>query len=348
MMIVPLLFLCLRQFDLEVCMPRLSRFAVLRRFAALLVFALAGQPAQSAAQAYPVKPIRLIIPFGAGGITDVAGRLVGQYLGEELKQSVIIENRPGAGGSIAAQALAQAQPDGYTLLLGTVGTQVVNKMLYRKLNYDPAAFTTVSLVSNSPYVLAVAGIPDVNDLQGLAQYARARPGQLNFGSAGNGSSPHLGIELFKLTTKTDIQHIPYKSGAEAVNAAISGQVQIVIDALPVIQPHAKVQRLKMLGLAANKRSAAAPDLSTSVEQGMPDFQIGSWNALVAPPGTPASYVETLVSALDRALKRPEVIARLGEMGIETLPTGTAAYRAHVDAETKKWSKVIEAAGTKLD
>lgn len=329
-------------------MSRFSYFPLLPRFATFLVAAFACLPFQVSAQAYPTKPIRLIIPFGAGGITDVAGRLVGQHLGEELKQPVVIENRPGAGGSIAAQVLAQAQPDGYTLLLGTVGTQVVNKMLYRKLNYDPATFTPISLVSNSPYVLAISGIPGVTDLQGLAQYAKTHPAQLNFGSAGNGSSPHLGIELFKLTTKTDILHIPYKSGAEAVNAALSGQVQIVIDALPVIQPHAKSRRLTMLGIAADKRSAAAPNLSTSVEQGLPGFQIGSWNALVAPAGTPEPQVNVLVEALERALKRPELVARLGEMGIETMATGPTAYQNHVRTETEKWSKVIEAAGTKLD
>lgn len=158
---------------------------------------VAGCAAGAAQPRYPDKPIRLIIPFGAGGITDVAGRLVGQYLGEALSQQIVIENRPGAGGAIAAQALSAAKPDGYTLLLGTVGTQVVNKMLYRKLGYDPAAMTPVSLVSNSPYVLAVNGVEGVDDLQSLVRYARDNPARLNFGSAGNGSSPHLGIELFK-------------------------------------------------------------------------------------------------------------------------------------------------------
>lgn len=319
---------------------------------ALLVSASPAHAQQAPAQpAYPSKPVRLVIPFGAGGITDVAGRLIGQHLGEELKQSVIIDNKAGAGGAIAAQAVAQAQPDGYTLLLGTVGTQVVNKMLYTKLNYDPAAFVPVSLVSNSPYVLAVNGIngiDGVNDLAGLVRYAKAHPGQLNFGSAGNGSSPHLALELFKLATKTDIVHVPFKSGAEAVNAVMGGQVQIVIDAIPVIQPQAKSGRLKMLAIAANHRNAAVPELSTSTEQGLPDFQIGSWNAIVAPAGTSPAQIEILNQALARALKRPAVIARLAELGIEPMTTGTPAYLAHVKSETAKWSKVIKAAGTRLD
>ena len=307
-----------------------------------------GVATAASAQAYPAKPIRLIIPFGAGGITDVAGRLVGRHLGEELQQQVVIDNRAGAGGAIAAQALAQAAPDGYTLLLGTVGTQVVNKMLYSKLAYDPAALVPVSLVSNSPYVLAVAGVPGVNDLQGLVAYAKAHPGALNFGSAGNGSSPHLGIELFKLASGTQIVHVPFKSGAEAVNAALSGQVQIVIDALPVILPHAKAGRLKLLAIADEQRSAAAPQLATSTEQKLSDFRIGSWNALVAPPGTPAAQVEVLNAALARALARPALVARLAEMGIVPLQTGVPAYLAHTQRETVKWSRVIQAAGTKLD
>ncbi|SCX46138.1 tripartite tricarboxylate transporter substrate binding protein [Variovorax sp. EL159] len=316
-------------------------------FAGALALLVSASPAH-AQQAYPAKPIRLVIPFGAGGITDVAGRLIGQHLGEELKQSVIIDNKAGAGGAIAAQAVAQAAPDGYTLLLGTVGTQVVNKMLYNKLNYDPASFTPVSLVSNSPYVLAINGIDGVSDLKGLIGYAKAHPGKLNFGSAGNGSSPHLAIELFKLATRTDIVHVPFKSGAEAVNAAMGGQVQIVIDAIPVIQPQARTGRLKMLAIAANHRNAAVPDVPTSAEQGLPDFQIGSWNAIVAPAGTPQAQVDVLNQALARALKRPAVVARLAELGIEPMVTGVPAYLAHVKSETAKWSKVVQAAGTKLD
>lgn len=298
--------------------------------------------------AYPNKPIRLVVPFGAGGITDVVGRLIGQQLGDELKQPVVIDNRAGAGGSIAAQAVAQAAPDGYTLLLATVGTQVVNKMIYSKLAYDPAAFAPISLVSNSPYMMAIGDIPGVTDLQGLVAYAHAHPGQLNFGSAGNGSSPHLGIELFKLSTRSFIVHIPFKSGAEAVNAALSGQVQIVIDAIPVIQPQVKAGRLKALAIADSRRNAAVPNLRTSAEQGVPGFQIGSWNAIVAPPGTPAAQVEVLSSALSRVLARPDVVSRLAELGIEPMPTGVAAYERHVRAETEKWSKVTRAAGTKLD
>lgn len=323
------------------------RRARLATFAVALVAPWLGAAAL-AQEAYPNKPLRLVIPFGAGGITDVVGRLIGQRLGEELKQTVLIDNKPGAGGAIAAQAVALAAPDGYTLLLGTVGTQVVNPMLYTKLAYDPAAFTPVSLVSNSPYMMAISAIPGVSDLASLARYAKAHPGQLNFGSAGNGSSPHLGIELFKLATQTSILHIPYKSGADAVNAALSDQVQIVIDAIPVVYPQVKAGRLKAIAIADEQRSAAAPELRTSVEQGVPAFQIGSWNCLVAPAQTPADRVAVLNAALTRVFARPDVLAKLLEMGIEPLPLGRAAYDAHVKAEKEKWTRVVKAAGTRLD
>ncbi len=325
-----------------------SRLRAFLPSACLGLATLVASSAPAGAETYPDKPIRLIVPFGAGGITDVAGRLIAQYLGEELKQQIVIENRPGAGGSIAAQVLTQSKPDGYTLLLGTVGTQVVNKMLYTKLSYDPAALTPVSLLSNSPFVLAIHGIDGVRDLNALAAYAKAHPNQLNAGSAGNGSSPHLGLELFKLITGAQITHIPFKSGVEAVNAAVGGQVQVVIDALPVIQPQDKAGRLTMLALAAPQRNAIAPDLRTSVEEGMPDFQVGSWNALIAPPATPQAQVDILNQALARAMAQPKLVARLAEMGIEPLPTGVAAYQTHVKAETDKWYKVIQAAGTRLD
>ncbi len=301
----------------------------------------------SAQEAYPVKVVRLVIPFGAGGITDVVGRLIGQRLGEELKASVVIENKPGAGGSIAAQSVVQAPPDGGTLLLGTVGTQVVNKMIYPKLQYDPAALAPVSLVSNSPYVMAIAGLPDVHDLAGLAAYARKNPDKLNFGSAGHGSAPHLGVELFKLLTKAKIVHVPFKSGAEAVNAALSGQVQIVFDAIPVIMPQVTGGRLEALALADKVRSRAAPEVRTSAEQGMPDFQMGSWNCIMVPLGTPKERISQLAAALERALARPEVVERLAAVGIKPLPTGVAAYEAHLKSETEKWSRVVDAANIRF-
>jgi tripartite-type tricarboxylate transporter receptor subunit TctC len=309
---------------------------------------LAARPAGAQA-AYPSRPIRLVIPFGAGGITDVVGRLLGQGLGQELGQTVVIDNRPGAGGSIAAQAVSGAAPDGHTLLLGTVGTQVVNRMLYRRLAYDPAAFAPVSLMTNAPYVMAVSGLPEVDSLAALADHARAHPDALNFGSAGNGSSPHLGIELFKLATGTSITHVPFRSGAEAVNAALSGQVQIVMDAIAVVEPHARSGgALRALAIADARRNPAMPDLRTSAEAGVPALRIGSWSALLAPGGTPSAVTDALAAALARVLARPGTVERFTALGLAGMPTGREAYATHVQEETVRWSEVIRVAGTQLD
>lgn len=329
-------------------MPILFHKTVLAGASALLISLCSTGHASSAAEAYPNKPIKLVIGFGAGGITDVSGRMVAQALSDELGQQVVIDNRPGAGGGIAAAAVAQAPADGYTLLLGTVGTQVVNKLIYKKLAYDPAAMTPISLVSNSPYVLATAANIKAKNLAELLANAKANPGKLNFGSAGNGSSPHLCLELLKLTSNVSVAHVPFKSGSEAVNSAIAGQVDIVCDAITVISPQAKAGRLNIVALTADKRSPEIPAVPTGVEQGLPGLQIGSWNALLGPAGLPVSHVELLNKALARALDKPSVRKRLAEMGIDMLPLGTAAYASHLKSESDKWTKVVNAAGTKLD
>lgn len=300
------------------------------------------------AQNYPSKPVKLVIPFGAGGITDVVGRMIGKSLGDAIGQTMVIENKPGAGGNIAAQYVAQSASDGYTLLLGTVGTQVVNRLIYPKLNYKPDTFEPVSLATNSPYVLAIGKIDGIDSIQSLIKYAKNNPGKLNFGSAGNGSSPHLGIELFKQLTQTEIVHVPFKSGAEAVNAALSGQVQIVIDAIPVIKPHAISGRLKILAIAAHKRNPAIADIPTSAEAGLPNFLIGSWNAIVAPSGTSAASLAILRDAMKKVLTDPAIVEKLAEVGIDPMPTGLDAYRQHLASETKRWTSVIQSAHTKVD
>lgn len=294
------------------------------------------------------KPTRIVVPFGAGGITDVVARLVGQGLSTKLGQTVIIENRPGAGGSIAAQVVASAEPDGNTLLLGTVGTQVVNRMIYPRLTYDPAALVPISLVSNSPYVLAVQQSLGIETLSALIAAAKEKPGKLNFGSAGHGSSPHLGIELFKLLTGTDIVHIPFRSGGDAVNSALSGEVQVVFDAIPVIMPQVTGGRLKALAIAQATRSGSAPDVPTTEEQGLKALQIGSWNALLAPVGTPQPRLDRLASALGEVLTDPAVRARFQTLGIDAMPPGAEAYRRHVEAETARWSQVVSAARIKVE
>ena len=311
-----------------------------------LAAAMTGGAAQAAA--YPERPIRLVVPFGAGGITDIVARQVGQGMGEALGQGVVVENRPGAGGVIAAQLAATAPADGYTIFMGTVGTQVVNPLIYRKLGYDADKFVPVGMVSGSPYLLAVrAGLPAATFGEFVA-YARANPAKLNFGSAGNASSPHLGLELLKLTANVDVMHVPFKSGSEAVNAAIGGQVDVVMDASPVIMPHAASGRLRALAVAADQRLPSAPDVPTAAEVGDPGLQISSWNAFFAPAGTPPAVLETLNAALQKTLASPELRQRLAAQGTQ-LYTGTPdEYRRFIAGEKAKWAEIVKRADIRMD
>ncbi len=313
---------------------------------ALAAAVAGGSGAQAAA--YPERPIRLVVPFGAGGITDIVARQVGQGMGEALGQGVVVENRPGAGGVIAAQLAATAPADGYTIFMGTVGTQVVNPLIYRKLGYDADKFVPVGMVSGSPYLLAVrAGLPAATFGEFVA-YARANPAKLNFGSAGNASSPHLGLELLKLTANVDVMHVPFKSGSEAVNAAIGGQVDVVMDASPVIMPHAASGRLRALAVAADQRLPSAPDVPTAAEVGDPGLQISSWNAFFAPAGTPPAVLETLNAALQKTLASPELRQRLAAQGTQ-LYTGTPdEYRRFIAGEKAKWAEIVKRADIRMD
>lgn len=310
----------------------------------LTVNALAAEP-------FPAKPIRLVVPFGAGGITDNIARLVGQEWSGALGQTVLIENRPGAGGLIAAQAAAKAAPDGYTVFMGTVGTQIVNPLIYPagKLPYSPdSQFTPLGMVSKSPFMLAVAASVPARDLKEFLAYARSHPERLDYGSAGSASAPHMSMELFKLLSGTKINHVPYKSGAEAVNAAIGGHVAAVIDAVPVVMPQVKAGKLRALAIANGTRSSAAPTVPTSQEAGLPSFETSSWNALYVPAGTPPAVVDKLATTLRTTLAHPGLRGRLAAQGSEALAGTQQEYAAMMAAEKKKWAAVVEAAKIKAE
>lgn len=318
---------------------------VMSKVAAL---ALAAGMGAGAHAAFPERPVRLVVPFGAGGITDIVARQVGKGMGDVLGQSIVIENRPGAGGMIAAQVAATAPADGYTIFMGTVGTQVVNPLIYSKLSYDADKFAPVGMVSGSPYVLAVrAGLPAASFSEFVA-YAKANPARLNFGSAGNASSPHLGLELLKLTAGLDIVHVPFKSGSEAVNAAIGEQVDVVMDASPVIMPHVASGKLRALAVAADKRLPSAPAVPASTEVGDAQLQISSWNAFFAPAGTPPEVLAALNAALQKTLASPELKERLAAQGTQ-LYTGTPQeYQHFIAGEKTKWTEIVKRANIKMD
>lgn len=318
---------------------------VLSKVAAL---ALAAGMGAGAHAAFPERPVRLVVPFGAGGITDIVARQVGKGMGDVLGQSIVIENRPGAGGMIAAQVAGTAPADGYTIFMGTVGTQVVNPLIYSKLSYDADKFAPVGMVSGSPYVLAVrAGLPAASFSEFVA-YAKANPARLNFGSAGNASSPHLGLELLKLTAGLDIVHVPFKSGSEAVNAAIGEQVDVVMDASPVIMPHVASGKLRALAVAADKRLPSAPAVPASTEVGDAQLQISSWNAFFAPAGTPPEVLAALNAALQKTLASPELKERLAAQGTQ-LYTGTPQeYQHFIAGEKTKWTEIVKRANIKMD
>jgi len=310
---------------------------------------LAACGATAAAQAYPERPVRLIVPFGAGGITDIVARQIGKELGDALGQNIVIENRPGAGGVIGAQIAAAAPADGYTMFMGTVGTQVVNPLIRAKLAYQPDRdFVPVGMVSSSPYLLAIRSGLQARDFGQFVAYAKQHPGNLNFGSAGNASSPHLGLELLKLTTGLQIMHVPFKSGSEAVNAAVGGQVDVVMDASPVIMPQVQAGRLRALVVAGDRALPSAPGVPTSTQAGAATLQISSWNAFYVPAGTPPAAVAALNAALQKALASKPLAERLAAQGTQLYQGTPAEYRQFIDAEKAKWSDIIRRADIRVE
>ncbi|MGO3843738.1 MAG: Bug family tripartite tricarboxylate transporter substrate binding protein [Alcaligenes pakistanensis] len=312
-------------------------------WAALMMMTGAAQ-----ATTFPAQPVRLIVPFGAGGITDLVARQLAQQLGKELEQTVIVENKAGAGGMIAAQAAQNAKADGYTVFMGTVGTQVVNPLILSKISYDPQAFVPIGMVTGSPYVLAVRSDLGAQSYAQLVNLARQEPGRLNFGSAGIGSAPHLGVELFKLIEQVDVRHIPFKSGGEAVSAVVGRHADMVMDAIPVIMPQVRAGKLHALVLADSQRSFAAPEVPSSAELGSPELRISSWNVLLAPPGTPQEVVVVLGEALQKTLAKPEFKTQLEQQGSQVYTGTQDEYQNFIAAERSKWQRIVQTAEISLE
>jgi tripartite-type tricarboxylate transporter receptor subunit TctC len=317
-----------------------------RRVLLLAVLAVAA-PAQ--AQSYPDKPIKLVVPFAPAGATDVLARIVGQKLSELEKQPVIVDNRAGAGGNIGSDAVAKAAPDGYTLLMGAVGTHAINVSLYKKMPYDPVKdFIPVVLVATVPNVLVVPASLPVNSVKELIAYGKANPGKLNFGSSGNGTSIHLSGELFKSMTGMDMQHVPYKGSGPATVDLLSGQVQMMFDNLPSAMPNIKSGKLKALAVTSAKRSPSLPDVPTIAEAGVPGYEAPSWFGILVPKGTPPEIVAKLNTDINKILAMPDTKKKFLEQGAEPAGGTPEQFAALINSEIPKWAKVVKASGAQID
>lgn len=297
----------------------------------------------AAAQSWPTKPIRLVVPFTPGGSSDILGRAIGQKLAESLGQPVIIDNVPGAGGSVGADKVAKAAPDGYTLLMGHIGTLAVNPAIYPKLPYDPVRdFAPVAWVANVPNVLVVHPKVPAQNLRELVTYAKGRPGRLNYGSGGNGSAAHLATEYLKMQTGTFIVHVPYRGAAPAVGDLVAGQTDLLFTGAPALISFIKSGQLRALAVSSKTRLPALPEVPTVAESGYPGFEADQWYGMVAPAGTPADIVNKLNTHINQALSSPELKARLMSEGAIAVPTTPEAYGALIRREIERWKPVVKA------
>jgi tripartite-type tricarboxylate transporter receptor subunit TctC len=316
---------------------------------ALAAAAAAAPLAAAAAQAYPNKPITVIVPFAAGGTTDILARVVGQALTKELGQTVIVDNRAGAGGNIGAALAAKSPADGYTLFMGTVGTHAINQSLYRKMPFDPIKdFAPLTRVAMVPNLLVANPAKPFKNVKELIAYARANPGRVNFGSSGSGSSIHLSGELFNSLAKVDMVHVPYKGSAPAVTDLVGGNIDIMFDNMPSAIQHVRSGRLRALAVTTAKRSPELPDVPTIAEAGVPGYEATSWFGMFAPASTPATIVTRLNGALVKVLADPEVKKKLAEQGAEAYSEKPDQFAAFIRTETAKWTKVVQASGARAD
>jgi tripartite-type tricarboxylate transporter receptor subunit TctC len=303
--------------------------------------------AAASAQGYPNKPIRLMVPFPPGGSTDIVARIVAQKLGAQLGQSLVIENRGGAGGTIGTAVVAKAAPDGYSLVVGTTSTHVVAPSVYQKLDYDPVKdFAPISLIAVTPYLLVVNPAVKAKTVKDLVELMKASPGKMNYASAGVGSTTHLAMEMLKSVSNTYALHIPYNGNGPAGTAVIAGQVEILFGSLPALLPHAKSGRVRALAVGTPKRSPSLPDVPTVAESGYPGFDASLWLAFMAPAGTPPALVERLQKEIVTAVNAKETSEALDKAGAEPLTSTPAELAAMIKDGVAKYAKVVKDAGVK--
>jgi tripartite-type tricarboxylate transporter receptor subunit TctC len=303
----------------------------------------------SFAQTWPAKPIKWIVPFAPGGTTDILARTIGEKLSVALGQPVIIENKPGAGGGVGADFTAKATPDGYTIMGGTISTHAINASLYKSLPYDPVKdFVPITLIARVPNMLVVNPEIPARNVAELVALLKANPGKYSFASSGNGTSQHLSGELFKSMAGVDMQHIPYKGSPPALQDVVAGQVAMTFDNITTAWPLAKAGKLRALAVTTAKRSSIAPDVPTLAESGLPGFEVGSWQGVFAPAGTPPGIVKRLNAEIVKALGMPDVREKLGALGAEIVADSPEEFAAFVKAEVVKWSDVVKKSGAKVD
>jgi len=319
---------------------------VICRFSLAALVAVAAPLAT--AQTFPVKPIRFVVPFAPGGGTDLLARAIGQRLTDVLGQPVVVDNRAGAGGVIGADLVAKAAPDGYTIVLGSPGPLTINPNLRPSIPYRLKDFAPITLATISPFVLVVNPALGVASVKELIALAKAKPGALNFGSGGNGSVAHLAGEQFKALAGVQITHVPYKGSNPSIIDLIGGQLQLVIDNLPVLVLHVRSGRLKALALGTRKRSVLLPEVPTMIEAGVPGYQASTAFGVLAPAGTPRAIMARLNREIVTILRAPDLIERFAGLGLEAVGSTPEEYAEHLRAELAQYSKLIKSIGLKLE
>jgi len=303
----------------------------------------------SAQEKWPAKAITYVVPFPTGGTTDTLARLIAQRLGAALGTTIVVDNKPGAGGNIGSEFVARAAPDGYTILGGTISSHAINVSLYSKLGYDPVkSFAPITLIGSNPNVLVVPASSPFKSVADVLAAAKDKPGSIAFASAGNGTSQHLSGELFKTLAKVDLIHIPYKGSGPAIQDVMSGQVPMMFDTSVVAGPHIQSGKLRALAVTSSKRAPAFPNVPTVAEAGVSGYELVSWQAIFAPAGTPQPIIDRLYTEIAKILKAPDMQERLANLGMEASGMAPAEFAAFQKSEIEKWARVVKAANVKID
>ena len=320
----------------------------MRKLTALFAITGAIAAAPAHAQQYPVKPVRLVVPFVAGGTADVLSRVLAQRLTQQYGQQMVVENRPGSGGHVGAEAAARATPDGYTIVFGTIGIHAAYA-IYSKLNYDPARdLQPVAMYADVPNILIVHPSVPAKNVKEFIELAKKNPGRLNFGTAGSGSSTHMAGEWFKLVTGVNLTHIPYKGSAQAMQDLLGGQIELMFENLPTAIAQVRAGKVRALGMTSKERSPSMPEVPTVAETGVPGFEATAWFTIAAPAKVPADIIRKLNTDMNAFLKAPDMQQRWIEMGVVPLGGSPADAEKFFVSEREKWNKVIKAAGIRGD